>query len=122
MLFDDNGVCNACKWAEMKDNEIDWEEKENELIKLCDSFRSKSGNYDCIIPVSGGKDSTFQTLKMLEFGMNPLCVTWAPFEWTNIGFKNLNAFVHSGFNNIIGQPDQKIHRINHNRRRISPNR
>ena len=39
LIFDDEGVCNACKWAEMKDNEIDWEEKHNELIKLCDSFR-----------------------------------------------------------------------------------
>ena len=41
LLFDDDGICNACKWADMKDNEIDWEQKEIELKQLCDAHRSK---------------------------------------------------------------------------------
>ena len=40
----------------------------------------------------------------------PLCVTWAPFEYTDIGQQNLNSFVNSGFTNILGQPDGVIHR------------
>ena len=64
-----------------------------------------------VVPGSGGKDSGFVAHQLKHrLGMNPLCVTWAPFEWTSIGYKNLNSFIHSGFNNIIGQPDQKIHR------------
>ena len=69
LLFDEDGVCNACKWAEMKDNEIDWEEKEYELKKLCEKYRSNNGNYDCIVPGSGGKDSTF-TAHVLKYKYN----------------------------------------------------
>lgn len=60
--FDKNGVCDACRWNEVKYNEIDWEARKKEFAEILEKYRSKDGSkYDCIIPVSGGKDSTFQT-------------------------------------------------------------
>lgn len=109
--FDKNGVCSACQWAYEKDHVIDWDLRSKELEALCDKFRSKDGRFDVVVPGSGGKDSGFVAHQLKHrYGMHPLCVTWAPFDWTNIGWKNLKNFVASGFNNIIGQPDGQIHR------------
>ena len=70
----------------------------------------QDGSFDVVVPGSGGKDSGFVAHQLkYRFDMHPLCVTWAPFGWTKIGWKNLQNFVGSGFNNIIGQPDQIIH-------------
>ena len=112
LIFDKDGVCNACRWAEMKDTVIDWEEKESELIKLCDSHRSKKGNYDCIVPGSGGKDSSF-TAHILKhkYNMNPLTVTWAPHVYTKVGFRNFQKWIHSGLDNILFTPNGKVHRL-----------
>ena len=112
LLFDDEGVCNACRWAEMKDNEIDWEEKEYELRELCDNHRSRTGNYDCIVPGSGGKDSTFAAhILKYKYNMNPLTVTWAPHVYTSIGFSNFQKWIHSGLDNILMTPNGKVHRL-----------
>ncbi len=111
-FFDEEGVCSACRYAEMKDNVIDWEEREKELIELCDRFRSDDGSYDCIIPGSGGKDSGFtaHTLKD-KYGMHPLTVTWAPHKYTDIGWKNFQSWIHSGFDNILITPNGRVHRL-----------
>jgi N-acetyl sugar amidotransferase len=112
LLFDDEGVCNACKWAEMKDKVIDWEEKEYELRKLCDKHRSNNGNYDCIVPGSGGKDSTFTAhILKYKYNMNPLTVTWAPHVYTDVGFNNFQKWIHSGLDNILTTPNGKLHRL-----------
>lgn len=58
IIFDENGVCSACSFAEFK-NKIDWNAQEQELIKLCDRFRRKDGFWDVIVPCSGGKDDGF---------------------------------------------------------------
>jgi len=108
--FNDEGICSACQWSFEKDHLINWDDRQNELEELCNKFRSKDGSYDVVVPGSGGKDSGFVAHQLKHrYGMNPLCVTWAPFGWTNIGWKNLQNFVGAGFNNIIAQPDQKIH-------------
>ena len=59
MAFDENGVCDPCRFAEMKKNTIDWKEREKELIDLCNKHRKNDGSYDCLVPGSGGKDSFF---------------------------------------------------------------
>ena len=53
--------------------EIDWKKREKDFVALITKFKKK-GHYDCVVPVSGGKDSTYQVLKILEYGLNPLCV------------------------------------------------
>lgn len=110
-VFNDKGVCSACQWAFEKDNLVDWAEREKELEELCNKYRSKDGSYDVVIPGSGGKDSVFVAHQLkYRFGMNPLCTTWAPFEWTDLGWENLNNFVKAGFFNLIAQPNGKLHR------------
>lgn len=89
-LFDDEGVCQACRNYE-KRKTINWDERRKELEGLCDKHRRKDGYYDCIIPVSGGKDSHFLVYMIKErMGMNPLLVTVGdPFTKTEAGIKNL---------------------------------
>jgi N-acetyl sugar amidotransferase len=88
-IFSEEGVCQACRNYE-KRKTINWDERKKELIKLCDKYRRKDGYYDCIIPVSGGKDSHFLVYTMkIEMGMNPLLITVGdPFTKTNAGLKN----------------------------------
>lgn len=110
-VFNEKGICSACQWAWEKDHSVDWDSRLKELEELCDRHRSSDGSYDVILPGSGGKDSAFVAHQLKHrFNMNPLCVTWAPFDWTEIGWYNLQKFVESGFFNIIGQPNGKLHR------------
>jgi N-acetyl sugar amidotransferase len=90
LTLDENGICSACNYVKIKET-IDWKTKWQELTNIFDKFRSKDEkNYDCIIPVSGGKDSMYQThVVKKEFGMNPLLVAFRPREWTELGRKNL---------------------------------
>jgi len=113
IYFDEDGICHACKYAEMKENLIDWKKREAELIKLCDKFRSRNGSYDCVVPGSGGKDSAFAShILKYKYNMNPLTVTWAPHEYTNIGWKNFQKWIEiGGFDNILVNPNGKVHRL-----------
>ena len=79
IAFDAEGVCDACRAVEQKNNTVDWDQRERELRELCDRYRRTDGGYDCLVPGSGGKDSFFQSHKLkYEYGMNPLTITWAP--------------------------------------------
>lgn len=112
IMFDEEGVCSACRYAEMKEHEIDWAKREQELIKLCNRHRSKDGSYDCIVPGSGGKDSAFAShILKYKYGMHPLTVTWAPHIYTTIGFQNFQNWIHAGFDNILFTPNGKVHRL-----------
>ena len=93
--FDENGVCDACRSQESKNKEIDWKAREKEFLKLVKSYKSHP-EYDCVIGVSGGKDSTYQVLKVLELGLNPLCVCFEPTIPTEIGRKNLENLNNLG--------------------------
>ena len=89
LRFGDDGVCDACR-SFIQREKIDWSLRSNELFKILDRYRSKdSSNWDCVVPVSGGKDSTYQVIKMLEFGMNPLCVTSTTCDLSEIGRTNI---------------------------------
>jgi N-acetyl sugar amidotransferase len=111
IAFDAQGVCDACRVAERK-HEIDWEGREAKLRELCDRYRSRSGQYDCLVPGSGGKDS-FYAAHVLKhkFGMNPLTVTWAPHVYTDWGWKNFQAWIHAGFDNFLCTPNGRVHRL-----------
>jgi N-acetyl sugar amidotransferase len=98
--FDVNNVCDACRTSELKDT-IDWNKREEELIKLLDKYRSKDGSYDCLVPGSGGKDSAYQAhVLKYKYGMNPLTVTWPPILYTEYGYQNWKNWIDSGFDNI----------------------
>ncbi len=88
--FDENGICFPCKNYE-KQKAIDWNQRLKELEKLCDKHRGKNGNgHDCVVTVSGGKDSHMQVYYMKEvMKMNPILITVGNMDWTEIGRKNL---------------------------------
>lgn len=90
LTFDAEGVCSGCRVHEEKDM-LDWSERADKLRSLLRAYRNRSGNnYDCVVPVSGGRDSYFivHTLKNV-FGMNPLLVTYNKHYNTAVGVRNL---------------------------------
>ena len=109
LVFDENGICSACKNHELKEK-IDWKSKEKELKEILEKFRSKNNYYDCIIPVSGGKDSHFQTYTIKEkFGLNPLVVNFHPLDQTEIGKKNLDNLKKLGVDCIEFSPNPNVY-------------
>lgn len=105
------GICDACKTKDWKDT-VNWDDREQELIELCDKYRSKDGSYDCLVPGSGGKDSFMQAhLLKYKYGMNPLTVTWAPHIYTDWGWRNFQKWIHAGFDNILVTPNGRVHRL-----------
>lgn len=110
--FNRDRVCDACKVAEQKNDDIDWEEREERLIEVCRQHRSKQGNYDCIVPGSGGKDSFYAShILKYKYGMNPLTVTWAPHVYTDWGWRNFQRWIGAGFDNILETPNGRVHRL-----------
>lgn len=107
LTFNSDGVCAACEWHEIK-KEIDWSARIEEFRTLCDEIRGKQ-RYDCIVPASGGKDSTYVADKMKnEFGLNVLTVTIAPPLETELIQNNMQNFLSYGFDNIKVTPNPKI--------------
>jgi N-acetyl sugar amidotransferase len=111
MNFDENGVCDACRTAEIKDS-INWNMREEELIKLLDKHRKNDGSYDCLVPGSGGKDSAYQAhVLKYKYNMNPLTVTWPPILYTDYGLKNWRNWLDSGFDNISFYRNGKVMKL-----------
>ena len=98
LWFDDHGVCNACSNFAARDA-VDWDKRLEELKTVVGRYRNANGsNYDCIVPVSGGKDSHYQLIRLLELGLNPLCVTATTDDLSPIGRRNIeNMKTISGF-------------------------
>ena len=106
--FDEEGVCEACRQSEVK-NQIDWAQREEELLQLLDKYRRNDGHYDCIVPGSGGKDSAYQShVLKYKYGMNPLTITWPPILYTDYGYKNWKNWIDSGFDNICFTRNGKV--------------
>ncbi len=110
--FDRNGVCDACRVAEQKEH-IDWNRREQELLRLLDRYRRQDGSYDCLVPGSGGKDSCYAAhVLKYKYGMHPLTVTWPPILYTDIGLKNFRNWIETGgFDNVTFKPNGKAHRL-----------
>lgn len=97
--LDENGVCGGCLGFNEKREEIDWEKRKAAFEKLLEEHRGQ-GEYDCLIPVSGGKDSTWQTYTMLKYGMRPLAITQKCRYRTPLGQKNLDNLIGLGVDHI----------------------
>jgi len=110
--FDSKGICSACKYAEVKRQQIDWKEREKELRELLKQYKRKDGHPEVLVPVSGGKDSVAVAHKLkYKYGMNVLTVTWAPHLYTEIGWSNFQSMINiGGFDNILGTPNGIIHK------------
>lgn len=95
-----NGRCNACDSSQQKESQINWQERQNHFELLVDGVKGKAREWDCVIPVSGGKDSTWQVIKALEYGLKPLCVTWRTPARNAIGQRNLDNLIQLGVDHI----------------------
>lgn len=110
--FGVDGVCEACKYAEYKRQNIDWDSREKMLVSLLDKYRRRDGRYDVVVPGSGGKDSAYTShILKYKYGMNPLTATWAPHKYTDIGWKNFENWIHvGGLDNLLFTPNGRLHR------------
>jgi N-acetyl sugar amidotransferase len=110
LKIDAEGVCSACRHYERRKT-VDWDARLAEMKKLLAEYRSSDGSRnDCIIPVSGGKDSTYQVIRMLEMGMNPLCVTATTDHLTDIGRHNIENIKRLGVDYIEVTPNPVVRR------------
>lgn len=112
ITINEDGICSACHYADVKHNLIDWKDRENMLLDLLARYRRNDGSYDCLVPVSGGKDSAFVAHQLkYKYNMNPLTVTFAPIRWTEIGWRNLLGLIDAGFDNLINIPSTDSYRL-----------
>jgi len=111
--FNEEGSCNACQWAEEKITTVNWENRKKQLKELLDKYRHFKG-FNCIVPVSGGKDSSYVSYNLKHvYNMNPLCVTVKPPLAFEVGEENIKNFSNSGYDLLSCTPDPNImQRIN----------
>lgn len=110
VFFSEDGVCGACLWEEEKKN-IDWASREKELQEIAEWAKSKKKAYDCVVGVSGGKDSTFQAVYAKEkLGLHVLLVNSEPDLLTEVGKKNIENLINLGFDCIKIRPNPEVAR------------
>jgi N-acetyl sugar amidotransferase len=111
ITFDSRGYCNACIWAEEK-TKIDWDDRLLQLNQLLNKHKKGNGDFDCLVPVSGGKDGSYVAYNLKHrFGMNPLCVTITPALPLPLGESNLRSFVESGYDHLTVNPNYEAMRL-----------
>jgi N-acetyl sugar amidotransferase len=113
--FDNDGICAACNSYRGR-KLVDWNQREREFNEIIKRVRATStSKWDCIVPVSGGKDSTAQVLKVLEIGLRPLCVTSSTCDLSELGRKNLDNIKRLGVDHLEFSPNPivraKLNRI-----------
>jgi len=113
IIFSDNGICNACDYAKKKTKEIDWKKRENEFLNVVEKIKIQAiknkSPYHCVVPWSGGKDSTSIAIKLkFNYGLNPLLVTFSPLIVNECGEHNRNELVKLGFDAIFINPNKKV--------------
>ena len=110
IIFNDEGICSACVNHDKKEI-IDWDKKRQEFQDILDKYKSRNKtNYDCIIPVSGGKDSHYQTYVIKkEFGLNPLVINFHPHDQTELGKRNLENLKKIGVDCIEFSPNPEVY-------------
>lgn len=109
LLLDNLGICNACRSYENR-SQVDWDLRYKELLNILKKFKlnNTNNNWDCIIPVSGGKDSTYQVVRVLQLGLNPLCVTATTCDLSDIGRNNIENIKKLGVDYIEFSPNPVV--------------
>lgn len=99
LLFDENGICSACINFDSRPK-INWADRKKSFVKLIKANKNNKSTYDCIIPVSGGKDSTYQVIRCLEYNLKPLCVTATTDDLSYVGRENIENIKKLGVDYI----------------------
>lgn len=110
ITFDEMGICSGCRSSEMK-MRINWAERQEQLTKILDKYRSANGdNYDCLVPISGGKDSTFQLHILTQvYRMKPLAVTFSHNWYSETGKFNLwNTLEKMNVDHVMFTPNRGL--------------
>ena len=108
LQLDEHSVCNACRSYQRR-AEQDWGARYQELLQVLEQYRRHDGsNWDCIVPVSGGKDSTYQVVRMLQLGLNPLCVTSSTCDLSVLGRRNIENLKRLGVDYVEFSPNPVI--------------
>ena len=110
IVFDEMGICQACYSSEQK-MRINWVERETKLRAILDEYKSRAGtNYDCLVPISGGKDSVFQLHVLTQvYKVKPLAVTFSHNWFSEAGKYNLeNALEKFNVDHIMFTPNRKL--------------
>jgi N-acetyl sugar amidotransferase len=110
--LDNKGICDACNFS-IEKKKINWSIREKELTKLLDKHRKNNGEYDCLVPGSGGKDSVFAAhILKYKYGMHPLTTTWSPILYTDYGYRNYKNWIEvGGFDNITFKQNGKAMKL-----------
>ncbi len=110
IVFNDEGICNACENANLK-NKIDWSKRKKDFDVLINKIKdtNKNNQYDCVVPWSGGKDSTSIALKLkFEHDLNPLLVTFSPLIKNECGIYNRALMNEKGFDSILINVNENV--------------
>jgi N-acetyl sugar amidotransferase len=109
VALDTEGVCRGCRNAADKPN-IDWDARAAEFRRLADDVRAAGRDYDCLIPVSGGKDSFWQVVTCLEHGLHPLCMTYVYPGQSELGARNLRRLIDLGVDHFDFRLNPRVER------------
>ncbi|OAN52765.1 hypothetical protein A6A04_15825 [Paramagnetospirillum marisnigri] len=97
ITLDESGVCSACRGHDRKLTGIDWDARQAGFQRLVDEARAQAARdrvgYDCVVPISGGKDSWYQVIRCQEHGLKVLGITWKTPGRTEVGRRNLDALI-----------------------------
>jgi len=93
IVLDAEGICSGCRGHDDKEHRIDWTARRGAFERLVAAAKARAQGYDCIVPVSGGKDSWYQVIRCQEYGLRVLGVTWRTPARTEIGERNLREMI-----------------------------
>ena len=111
LVLGPDGVCSACRAHEERlSGRVDWAARREAFAALAEEVRGRARDWDCVIPVSGGKDSTWQTLTCLEFGLKPLAVTWRTPGRNPLGDRNLRNLIELGVDHVDVSVNPQVER------------
>jgi len=100
VIFNKYGVCSVCNSFHYNNKKINWKVQKQKFKKLLKNIKKSSSGYDVLIPVSGGKDSTWQVYTCLKYKLNPLAFSYKPILRTKVGNNNLNNLLKLGVDHI----------------------